>query len=410
MLTVKQINGVKPTPQVQKLSDGGGLQLWISPKGARTWRFMYRFGGKQRSITIGPYPETSIKDARAARDDARATLRSGLDPQAKRTAADNAKKAAVESTFGFNAEEFVQKKDAEGNAAQTTAKRRSQLAHVLKDLAELPIDDIEPKQVLTVLKRLEARKQHDTAISTRALIGAICRYAISHGRATRDPTIALKGALITPKATHRAAIIEPKAFGALLCAIDDYKGAPETVLALQLLALTATRPGELRNAAWSEFDLVAAVWSIPEGRMKMRRPHKVPLSKHALDTLANLKEIHRGGDYVFPGGASISKPLSENALNVALQTMGYKDQHTAHGFRSAFASITNECGLWHADAIERQLAHEENNKVRRAYHRAEYWDERVQLMDWWGWTLEALRKGRSAPAQRDAEPRGSYVV
>lgn len=261
-----------------------------------------------------------------------------------------------------------------------------------------------------MLKRLEARKQHETAIALRALIGAISRFAISLNKATKDPTASLKGALVTPKAKHRAAIIEPKPFGVLLRAIDSYQGMPETILALQLLALTATRPGELRNATWDELDLSAAIWSIPAGRMKMRRLHKVPLSRQALAILAKAKAIHRGGSYVFPGGASISKPLSENAMNVALQTMGYKDIMTAHGFRSAFASITNESGLWHQDAIERQLAHEENNKVRRAYHRAEYWDERVQLMDWWAWALDAMRADRALPRERDGEFKGSYVV
>jgi integrase len=409
-LSVKDINRTEPGPKLKKLSDEGGLQLWIAPSGSRTWRLMYRFDGKQRSLTIGPYPEIPITAARAARDDARSLLRSGIDPQAQRAASIKAKEVAEESTFGYVAEEFLQKKIAENRSAQTIKKMRSQLAHALPELAPLAIDSITAPQILPLLRRLEARKQHDTAISLRALIGAIFRYGIALGKATNDPTYVLRGALATPKPQHRAAIIEPKPFGALLRAIDGYRGMPETQYALQLLALTAVRPGELRNATWDEFDLSNALWKIPAGRMKMRREHRVPLSQQALAVLEKARQIHRGGPYVFPGGASIKKPLSENALNVALQTMGYKDQHTAHGFRSTFASITNESALWHSDAIERQLAHEENNKVRRAYHRAEYWDERVALMDWWGWAVDAMRADHPLPRERDGELRGSYVV
>ena len=214
------------------------------------------------------------------------------------------------------------------------------------------------------------------------------------GRATGDPTSALRGALTAPVVQHRAAIVEPVPFGALLRAIDGYDGTLEVRSALQLLALTFTRPGELRLATWKEFDLDAGVWTIPAKRMKMRRPHRVPLSPQAIAILERLRAVAGQHELLFPGLRSPARPLSENTLNAALRRLGYtKDDMSSHGFRAAASSLLNECGKWNADAIEAQLAHVEANAVRKAYARAEYWAERVEMMAYWADRLDELRRG-----------------
>ena len=205
---------------------------------------------------------------------------------------------------------------------------------------------------------------------------------------------ALKGALTTPQVRHRAAIIEPKAFGGLLRAIAGYDGAPETAIALELLALTFVRPGELRAAEWVDFDLDAAVWAIPAEKMKMKRPHRVPLAPQAVTLLRKLQTITGHGRYLFPSVRSSARCMSENTINAALRRLGYgQEDMTGHGFRSSASSMLNECGLWNADAIERQLAHVDNDSVRRAYARADFWDERVRMMDWWAQRCEEMRRG-----------------
>jgi integrase len=225
-------------------------------------------------------------------------------------------------------------------------------------------------------------------------IGEVFRYAVATGRAEADPTGALKGALTMPTVKNRAAIVDPRAFAALLRAIATYDGAPETRAALELLALTFVRPGELRAAEWVEFDLDAAVWSIPGEKMKMKRPHRVPLAPRTVAILRDLEAITGRGKFLFPSVRSASRCMSENTINAALRRLGFsKDEMTGHGFRSAASWMLNESGLWNADAIEAQLAHVESNSVRRAYHRADYWNERIRMMAWWADYLDELRVG-----------------
>jgi integrase len=204
----------------------------------------------------------------------------------------------------------------------------------------------------------------------------------------------LRGALVTPTVTPRAAIVAPKAFGELLRAIEDYKGALETKAALELLALTFVRPGELRAAEWVEFDLDAAVWEIPAGRMKMRKAHRVPLAPRVLAVLKEVRKLTGEGRFLFPSVRSLARCMSENTLNAALRRMGFKNEDmTSHGFRASASSMLNESGIWNADAIERQLAHVDGDSVRRAYARAEFWDERVTMMTWWADRCDQLRRG-----------------
>jgi integrase len=263
-----------------------------------------------------------------------------------------------------------------------------------RTLGPRPIGSITAPEIMQVLRVVESRERLESAKRLRAVIGSVFRYAVATGRAAADPTAALRGALAAPVVRHRAAIVAPAAFGELLRAIDGYEGMPEVRAGLQLLALTFVRPGELSAATWHEFDTDKAVWTIPAERAKMRRPHRVPLSRQAINVLDRLRTITGQGHLALPGARGRNRPLSENTLNAALRRLGYtKNEMTSHGFRAAASSILNESGKWNPDAIEAQLAHVEANAVRRAYARVEFWKERVEMMDWWGEKLDQLRRG-----------------
>ena len=390
-LTDMKCRNVRPGPGLRKLSDGGGLQLWIQPSGSRQWRLAYRFEGKQRLLALGPYPILPLADARQRRDEAKRLLAKGVDPSEAKKQAKKAQ-AELKDTFRAIAEEFLSKVTQEGRAEATLTKLEWLLSFAYPKLGSRPIRDITAPEVLDVLRKVEARGRHETARRLRSTIGSVFRYAIATARAEADPTIALKGALIVPKVRSHAAITTPKALGGLLRAIDSYDGQPSTRLALKLLALLFPRPGELRSAEWSEFDLEERVWTIPASRMKMRRPHRVPLSSQSLGILRDISEMAVGGDLLFPSVRTPARPISDNTLNAALRRLGYAgDEMTAHGFRATASSLLNESGKWNSDAIERQLAHVGSDDVRRAYARAEYWDERVRMMQWWADYLDRLK-------------------
>ena len=379
-------------PKIQKLSDGYGLQLWIHPNGSRLWRLAYRFDGKQKLLALGAYPAVTLADARRAGEAARKLLADGIDPSEDKKAQ---KVAELGDTFRTIAEEHLSRLEKEGRAAATLTKTKWLLDFAYPVLGDLPIVKIDAATVLKALRPVEARGRYESARRLRSTIGAVFRYAIATARAQTDPTVALYGALIRPQPTPRPAIIEPEPFGALLRAIDSFDGQPSTVAALKLMAYLFPRPGELRLAEWAEFDLTGAIWNVPAYRMKMRRAHRVPLSRQAVAVLKELQEISTGS-LLFPGIRSPDRPISDNTLNAALRRMGYsKEEATAHGFRATASTLLNESGKWHPDAIERQLAHIENNDVRRAYARAEHWEERVKMMQWWADHLDTLKKYRA---------------
>lgn len=391
-LSELQFRNAKAREKLYKLSDGGGLQLWIFPNGAKRWRVAYRFAGKPKTLSLGVYPQVTAKQAREALAKAKALLAAGQDPSLVRklTKATNASAAA--NTFDAIADELLAKKQREGKAQRTSNKIEWLLSLVRPDLGPRPVAQITAAEVLRVLKQVEARGKLETAKRLRATIGQVFRLAIATGRAENDPTGALRGALAAPVVRHRAAIIDPKGFGALLRAIDDYDGTPETKAALQLSAFTFCRPGEIRSAEWAEIDLQNAVWSIPAEKMKMRRPHRVPLSKEAVAVLESIQRITGNYRFVFPSTTSQKRCMSENTINAALRRLGFsKEEMTAHGFRSTASSMLNESGLWNADAIERQLAHVDADSVRRAYARADFWDERVRMMQWWADHCQKLK-------------------
>jgi integrase len=387
-----EVRSAKPGARLVKLSDGGGLQLRITPDGAKRWRLAYRFAGGQKLLAIGVYPATGLREARDAREEAKRLLADGQDPLLAKRLAKVARTMASANTFEAISKELLDKKGREGKAERTIGKLEWLLNLARTAIGARPIAEITAAEILGVLRGVEARGRHETARRLRATIGEVFRYAIATGRAETDPTGALKGALTTPQVQHRAAIIEPKAFGGLLRAIETYNGAPETRAALELLALTFVRPGELRAAEWSEFDLDTGVWSIPGERMKMKRPHRVPLAPQAVTTLHKLQIITGHWKFLFPSVRSPARCMSENTINAALRCLGFrKDEMSGHGFRSAASSMLNESGLWNADAIERQLAHVDNDSVRRAYARADFWDERVRMMTWWADRCDELR-------------------
>ncbi len=393
-LTDKQVQNAKPVAgKTAKLSDGGGLQLWVTPSGGKLWNLAYRFAGKQRKLAIGPYPTYSIRDARARREEAKRQIDDGLDPSQQKRLAKAEKANAQANTFAIIAAEFVAKKRAEGRADATMSKLEWLVGMATPALGARPICEITAPEILKVLRGVEARERRESARRLRSTIGAIFRYAVATGRAIGDPTVALQGALTAPKVTPRAAIIDPTELGGLLRAIDGHNGTPEVRYGLQLLALTFVRPGELRGARWAEIDFEAAIWTIPAERMKMRRPHRVPLSRQALTVLRSAQAIADERALILPGMRGRDRALSENTFNAALRRLGFsKDEMTAHGFRAAASSILNECGLWNADAIEAQLAHVEGNTVRRAYARAEFWGERVKMMQHWADRLDGLKQ------------------
>jgi integrase len=398
------IRNAKPDAKIRKLSDGGGLQLWIMPQGSRLWRLAYRMHGKQKLLAIGAYPAHSLAAARAVRDAAKMLMARGVDPSDQKRAHKLATAAARGNTFAVIAAELLEKKRREGRAKVTLHKLEWLHGIACEEIGKCPVAEITASEVLSVLKKVEAKGRLETAKRLRAVVGDVFRYAIATARADNDPTFALRGALTAPKVKHRAAITEPKALGALLRAIDSFQGQPTTVAALKLMAYLFPRPGELRQAEWREFDLDKTVWEIPAKRTKMRRPHRVPLPKQALVILLDLQTVTGRSALVFPGygvsggeGRRVTpRPMSENTLNSALRRMGYlSDEMTAHGFRAAASTLLNESGKFSADAIERALAHQDADAVRRAYARGEHWQERVTMAQWWADHLDALRAGRT---------------
>lgn len=393
-LTDVAIKKAKAAERDYKLADGKGLHLLVTASGSKLWRFKYRFAGKERKLAIGSYPDVGLKEARIARDRARNLLERGIDPgQAKRESKIKAKVGAI-NTFRAVADEYIAKREREGLAEATLSKSRWLLTLLAPRIGGRPIAEVTPNELLDVLRRVERKGNLETARRMRSFASRIFRYAVATARASADPAVLLNQALTAPTVSHRAAITDPKELGGLLRAIEGYSGHPVTKLAIQFSAHVFQRPGEIRQAEWSEVDFDRGVWAIPASRMKQRKDHCVPLSTQALEILEQARELTGGGRYIFPSAFSAKRPLSENGINQALRRMGYSgDVMTAHGFRTTASSLLNESGKWSPDAIERALSHKEANAVRAAYHRAGYWSERVRMAQWWSDYLEVLRTG-----------------
>jgi integrase len=378
----------KPT----KLSDGDGLHLLVKPSGSKLWRFRYRFAGRENMLAFGAYPSVSLVEARSKREEARKLLADGKDPAVKRKLDKIAAATAAQNTFGAVADEYLANMEANRASQATLAKNRWLLEDLAAPLAGRPIAEIVPAEILDILKRVEKSGRRESARRLRGALGSVFRHAIVTLRASSDPTYPLRGALLKPIVKHRAAITDEAHLGALLSSIDEYDGWPTLRAALQLLSLTMTRPGDVRLMRRPEINFGKAVWRIPGERMKMRRPHDVPLSKQALAVLRDIWPLSEGGDLVLPSIRSAKKPLSEGAMIAALRRMGYtKEEMTPHGFRSAASTILNERGF-NPDVIEAALAHQDEDDVRRAYNRATYWPERIKLLQAWADILNEFKK------------------
>ncbi|KRA46464.1 integrase arm-type DNA-binding domain-containing protein [Pseudoxanthomonas sp. Root630] len=389
-LTDMAVRNAKGKERPYKLAAGAGLYLQVMPNGARYWRMKYRIDGKEKLLSIGVYPEVSMREAMEKRDAARLALRSNKDPSEERQLAKLKSKLSADTRFEAIALEWW---DSRQDLAPTTREKAKWMleTYAFPWLGKRQIAEITTVEVLAVLRRLESQDKIESTQRLRQICGQVFRYAVATGRLDRDPTGALRGALKTAKNRHYAAITDPARVGELMRAIEGYTGQFTTLCALKLAPLVFTRPGELRKAEWSEFDLDRGQWNIPAEKMKMGVAHVVPLSRQAIAVLTDLKPLTGKGRYVFPSIRSARDPMSENTVNAALRRLGYgTDDMTGHGFRSMASTLLHEMG-WTSDAIERQLAHAERNPIKAAYNRAEHLPERRKMMQSWADYLDKLR-------------------
>jgi integrase len=403
-LTDLQIRRAKADEKAYKLFDEKALFLLVSTSGKKLWRLKYRFLGKEKTLALGQYPEVTLSEARDARDDARKILRNGTDPMALRERERREAMIRSENTFEVIAREWHERQKAKwtGDHAATMLRRIER--HLFPHLGSWPVAQIDPPVLLDALRRIEtkaresARGSNEIAHRMLQASGQIFRYAVATGRARQNPAVHLRGALRAKEKTRNLPALSEAELPAFLKKLREYDGQPQTKLALRLLILTFVRTGELRGAQWSEFELDKAQWRIPAERMKMKSEHIVPLSTQAIAVIKELHKLNDGRAFVFCNQADHEKPMSENTLLYALYRMGYHSRATAHGFRATASTILNEHGF-RPDVIERQLAHVERNKVRAAYHRAEYVPERRKMMQHWADFLDSLaqRLNSSAP-------------
>jgi len=393
MLTdAKCKNATSKDLTIRKLADSGGLYLWVYADGRKYWRLRYWLVGSEKSLSLGVYPEISLKQARKRRDDERSRLGNNLDPSIERRAAKARRTLAAGNSFEAVAREWHTKQVKNWVPGHADDVLRRLEMNAFPALGRRPISAIDAPELLAAMRPMEDRGAHDLAHRVLQVCGQVFRYGIATGRCSRNLTADLRGALTPHKKKHQAAV-RPEEFPNLLRAIAGYEqiGDRQTRLALELLTLTFTRTNELIGATWAEFDTEAGIWAVPAERMKMKAEHLVPLAKPALAILEELKALGGGSRFVFPG-RNRDKPISNNTLLFALYRLGYKGKMTGHGFRAVASTMLNEMGF-RADVIERQLAHSEQDEVRGAYNRAEYLPERRKMMLAWAKHVEALRQG-----------------
>ena len=389
MLTDTAVRNAKPKDKPYKLTDEKALHLLVTPAGGKLWRFKYRVGGTEKLLALGAYPDVSLIRAREKRDEARRLLADGIDPAAKR----KAEKLATADTFRAVAEEFLTQRE-KAWAPTHASKVRARLEWLYPYIGDKPIGTIEAPELLAPVRMIEECGKGETAKRTLLNAGQVFRFAVATGRAKRDPTADLRGALAPVKGGHHAAVTEPKAFGALLRAIDGYPGEPVTRAALRLLPLVFVRPGELRLAEWAEIDLGGGQWVIPGRRMKMGADHVVPLSRQAVAILRELHPLTGRRTLVFPSLRSPDRPMSDATLTAALRRLGFpRDEVVPHGFRASARTLLDEVLGERVDLIEHQLAHQVKDANGRAYNRTAHLPERVTMMQRWADYLDGLKNG-----------------
>ncbi|MGH8118334.1 MAG: tyrosine-type recombinase/integrase [Rhodanobacteraceae bacterium] len=403
MLTPSAVTNAKPKDKLYKLADGRGMYLLVKPEGGRLWRFDYRRPAthKRNTLSLGTYPDVSLKKARERRDEAHRLLADGIDPGDKR----KAEAAAAADTFEAVAREWFAKFSTRWAASHADKVLRRLERDVFPWIGGKPIAKLDAPTVLATLRRIESRGAVETAHRALQNCGQVFRYAVATGRANGDVTRDLRGSLTPTTGGHFASITDPDRIGELLRGIDGFTGMYQVAAALKFAPLVFVRPGELRHAEWAEFDLDAAEWNIPASKMKMREPHLVPLSTQAVAILRDLQPLTGAGRYVFPGARDRKKPLSNMAMNAAFKRMGYDGQtFTAHGFRAMARTILDERLGFRPDYIEHQLAHAVRDANGRAYNRTSFLPERRKMMQAWADYLDTLRAGtrKVVPIKRKA--------
>ena len=381
-----------PAPtKIQRIADGAGLYLELTPAGGRYWRMKYRFGGKEKRLAFGVYPDVGLKEARDKAEAARKTLQAGNDP-AEVKKAEKAKQAhEAANTFKAVATDWLAHQS--GRWSDDTRARIAQTlkADIFPVLGARSLVAIKPGEVMRAVQKIESRGAGDQAGRVLQRVKAIYRWAVTHGRIESSPMDSLMPSeILKPREVKHRATISDRDLPEFLSRLDDYSGDPTTVNALRFLILTATRPGEVRGAKWSEINFADALWIIPSERMKMRVEHRVPLSSQAIKVLKFMQSLNGDRELVFASPSYKVKPISENTFNSALRRMGY-DTATAHGFRSLFSTVTNEHDRSLGDVVERALAHRDRNKVRAAYLRSTFLNDRTTLMQWWADYLDRQR-------------------
>ena len=404
-LTDLAIKQARSRDKQYKLSDGGGLFLLVHPNGSKYWRLDYRFADKRKSSSLGVYgsreSEVSLVKARKKQAEYKAILQDGIDPiEAKRLKKQlsieennelEIKEAEQASTFKKVAHEWMSKQGPRWTEEHQTRVRRSLEIHVFPEIGQIPITEIDTITLLNALRKIEMQGKHEASSRARQRCEGVFRYGIQTAVCERNPAIDLRGALTPPTVKHLAAL-KPEEMPELLHSLDAYDGHPVTQLAMRFMIYTFVRTKELRLAKWSDFNLYPEepLWTIPAENMKARREHHVPLCYQSIDVLEQMQEFSGPDGFVFPQDKNAQKPMSENTLLFALYRMGYHSKATTHGFRSTASTILNESGLWHPDAIERQLAHQEGNKVRAAYDRSLHMEQRRKMMQWWADHVDSL--------------------
>ncbi len=392
-LTDTAIRRAKAKNKPYKIFDSGGLFLLVNPNGGKWWRFKYRYADKEKLLSLGTYPDVSLKDARERRDQERKKLANSVDPALNRRAIKEAYAERQANSFEVIAREWLDKQASVWSPVNTKKVTRHLERNIFPWLGNRPIADIQAPELLATLRRMESRGALHSAHTVLRTCGQIFRYAIATGRAMRDVAADLRGALRPVKGGHFAAVTDPKAIGALLRAMDSYRGGVVICCALRLAPLFFVRPGELRKAEWKEINFEKAEWNIPAERMKMREPHLVPLSRQALEILNELHPLTGRGKYLFPSLRSTKEPMSDNAILSALRRMGIgKDEMTGHGFRAMARTVLDEILHVRPDYIEHQLAHAVRDPNGRAYNRTAHLEERKKMMQLWADYLDKVRE------------------
>lgn len=389
-LTARQISTAKPTEKPYKLSDGGGLYLLVNPNGSRYWRMKYRYAGKEKLLSIGVYPDVTLAEARDKRTEAKRMLAAGDDPSEVKQAAREAKSLAVNNSFELLALEWHEHKKPNWSSGYADDILEYLRKDIFPYIGKKAVTDIKPMTMLSVLKKMEERGVLDKLKKTRQACRQIFTYAIITGRAEFNPVADLAGALKTPKQQHFPHLM-PAQIGPFIQAVNAYTGSKVTRAATLLLMYTSVRTIELRASEWAEFDLDNDLWQIPKERMKMRRPHLVPLSRQVKSHLLELKEITGWGKYVFPGRNDARKPMSEASINQVIKRIGFSGKVTGHGFRHTMSTVLHEKGF-NSAWIEAQLAHADRNTIRGTYNHAQYLDGRREMLQWYADYLDELAK------------------